>query len=151
VIKLVGVIVGFSVIPAIACGTDAPTGARAPTAVFDPTPAQNAEAAVSTRVPSVSDTPSGSGGAAAGDAGNGETLFNANGCSGCHSTGEAALVGPGLGGISDRVDADYIQESIVDPGAVVVDGFANIMPSGFGDSLYESEITDIVAYLSTLK
>ena len=48
-------------------------------------------------------------------------------------------------------DADYIQESIVDPGAVVVDGFANIMPSGFGDSLYESEITDIVAYLSTLK
>jgi len=33
------------------------------------------------------------------------------------------------------VDADYIHESIVNPGAKVVKGFASIMPGDYGDTL----------------
>ena len=75
-----------------------------------------------------------------------EAVFNAN-CVACHSTGTNKLVGPGLAG---QTDADYIRESIVDPGAVVVEGFTDIMPPDFGTKLSLDDIDDLVAYIGTL-
>jgi len=80
----------------------------------------------------------------------GETIFAEN-CVACHSTGADQIVGPGLAGIADRTASDdYIRESIVDPGAFVVEGFQNIMPSTIGDSLSSGDLDDLVAYLGTL-
>ena len=91
-----------------------------------------------------------------GDAITGEQLFSDNGCTACHSTGEETIIGPGLAGIYVRagertsLDAEaYIEESIREPGAFVVDGFtAGLMPAF--DDLTASEITDMIAYLKTL-
>ena len=74
----------------------------------------------------------------------------------CHSTGEETIIGPGLAGIyvraGERISLDaeaYIEESIREPGAFVVDGFtAGLMPAF--DDLTASEITDMIAYLKTL-
>jgi len=92
----------------------------------------------------------------AGDEIAGEQLFSDNGCTACHSTGEETIIGPGLAGIYVRagertsLDAEaYIEESIREPGAFVVDGFtAGLMPAF--DDLTASEITDMIAYLKTL-
>lgn len=75
-------------------------------------------------------------------------MFTGLGCSGCHKTDSSKLVGPGLAGIGSKGE-DYIRESITDPAAVLVDGFANLMPTSFA-SLKTSDLNDLVAYLQTL-
>jgi len=82
------------------------------------------------------------------DIGNGQSKFKGLGCAGCHNTDSGKLVGPGLAGISAKGD-DYIRESIVDPEAVIVDGYSNLMPKSFA-SLKESDIEDLIGYLNTL-
>jgi len=86
----------------------------------------------------------------------GESLYNSN-CSGCHSAGSDTRVGPGHAGVYQRaagrtgLSADeYLRQSIIDPTAFVVDGFAAVMPSSFGAILSESEIDDLIAYLRSL-
>ncbi len=90
----------------------------------------------------------------------GKALVAQNGCAACHSIDGSKLTGPtwrGLFGskvtLSDgtTVTADdaYLTESIVDPGAKVVQGFqAGIMPKF---SLTDAQVSYIVAYLETLK
>ena len=81
-------------------------------------------------------------------------------CISCHclQTGET-IVGPSLSGMalvaSQRVpgqSADaYLRESIVDPDAHLVEGFAaGLMPSTYGTQLSDEQIADLVAYLMTL-
>lgn len=90
----------------------------------------------------------------AGDPAAGEELFATN-CSACHAEEDGA--GPPLAGIGERaatrVDGmsaeEYLHESIVDPAAYVVEGFAPIMPKDYADKLSEEEITDLIAYLLT--
>ena len=79
----------------------------------------------------------------------GAATFTAN-CAGCHSTGDNRIAGPGLAGISSRGDDDYIRESIVDPTAIVVEGFPPIMPAGFGTTLSVDELEDLIVYLKSL-
>lgn len=87
----------------------------------------------------------------------GESIFAARACSACHSTGDNRVIGPGLAGIGERAATrvsgqtadEYLQESIRDPGAFVVDGFDNLMPSNFAD-LPESDINDLIAFLKSL-
>ena len=75
------------------------------------------------------------------------------GCITCHSLEEGVtIVGPSLAGIGSRADADYIRESILDPNAVLVEGFpANTMPPVWNEELTEEQIEQLVAYLMTLK
>jgi len=90
-----------------------------------------------------------------GDA-DGAELFITN-CSSCHSTDSDTKVGPGLAGVGDRsgsrvgdMSADeYLEQSLRDPGAFIVDGFPAVMPewSGLGDESIDALIT----YLKTLK
>ena len=94
-----------------------------------------------------------SGGATGGTAEErGETVFTgSSGCSGCHSTGSDALVGPGLADLSSRSTDAEIHESITDPGAVVVESFPDsVMPQIFESTLSSDELNDLIAYLKSL-
>ncbi len=75
------------------------------------------------------------------------------GCSTCHSLEPGVtIVGPSLAGIGSRADAAYIRESILNPDAVVVEGFtAGTMPSTWADELTEDQIEQLVAFLLTQK
>ncbi len=91
----------------------------------------------------------------------GKTLLEKFGCLGCHSIDGSVKVGPSFKGLyGSRVpladgrtvtaDEGYFKESIVDPGAGIVKGFPNVMPT-FKGQLSDDDITAIVAYLKTLK
>src|SRR3954468_11175321 len=80
----------------------------------------------------------------------GQQIFTAAGCAGCHTFGPAkatGTIGPSLdqlktqaGNIEPGKSADqYIRESIEDPGAFIVKGFPNAMPS-FKGRLTDAQI-----------
>ena len=85
-----------------------------------------------------------------GDPIKGQALFTSKGCSVCHSTSTNPIVGPGLGGIATRGARAYIEESILQPGAFEVTGFAGVMPT-ISQSVSEDGFNDLVAYLLTLR
>ena len=92
-----------------------------------------------------------------GDPAAGKRLFASEGCSGCHTYGPAgshATIGPDLDKLAqDAKQANrgalpqFVQESIVTPGAYVQPGYQNIMPTTFG-SLPPKQIADLVAFLT---
>ena len=90
---------------------------------------------------------------------NGERIFASMGCNACHS-GTASARGPNLAGVygsklqlSDGnqivVDAAYLRESILNPSAHNVAGFAPIMPTYQGQ-ISEEGLIDLVEYLKAL-
>lgn len=74
-------------------------------------------------------------------------------CLACHMLGdEGAQVGPPLGGVGLRLTADEIRESILDPNAVLADGyeqFGGMMPANFGQRLTAEQLEVIVSYLGS--
>jgi len=59
-----------------------------------------------------------------GDAQNGERIYRAKGCAGCHMIdGEGSGFGPELSEIGSRRSASHLRESLVKPDASVPDGF----------------------------
>lgn len=89
----------------------------------------------------------------------GKRLFSQY-CGACHSiTGTANIVGPAMAGIATRAETrvegmsahDYLVESILDPGAYLVPGFDNLMPSTWGTTLTGEEMDAIIAFMLTLK
>jgi len=83
-----------------------------------------------------------------------ETIIGVQaGCSTCHSLdADTVIVGPSMAGIGSRSDAAAIRESILDPNAVLVDGFpADTMPPVWGDELSDEQVDQLVAYLLSLK
>ena len=91
----------------------------------------------------------------------GASVYTKRGCNACHSVDGSPSLGPtwkGLAGMSRSftdgttatADDDYIKQSILDPTAHVVAGFAPIMPSYKG-ILSDREIEDLTAYIKTLK
>jgi len=144
-----------------ACESD--DGEVVPTPVFEPTAAPSGDAPAAMSVPDVPAevAPVGVPEASAppaGDATNGEALFAAQGCSGCHSTGENSTVGPGLSGVGVRAETrvegqsanDYLTMAIKSPNDFLVPDFPGIMPGNFGSSMSETEISDLVAYLISI-
>jgi mono/diheme cytochrome c family protein len=82
----------------------------------------------------------------------GKTLFTAMGCIGCHIfNGEGGAVGPDLTTVYAQKGEDYIHQSILQPNAVITEGFApNIMPPNFQERLKgPTDLDDLVAYLQT--
>lgn len=96
----------------------------------------------------------------AGDGGeaSGEQVFASAGCGGCHAfapAGSNGAVGPGLDDLAAAAEAagkpvpDFVRESIVDPDAVVAEGFQpGVMPGTYGESLDDAEIDALVGYLT---
>ena len=91
-----------------------------------------------------------------------EQVDATSGCLACHSVDGSIVVGPSWQGIFGKtetledggtavVDADYLRESIVDPAAKIVAGFANSMPTNFGDTLSADDVANIIAYIESLK
>jgi cytochrome c oxidase subunit 2 len=89
----------------------------------------------------------------------GETLFTQMGCVTCHAAG-AESRGPNLHGVYGKevkladgttviANEEYIRESIVNPSAKVVAGFAPVMPS-FKNNLSDEDVLNLVAYIKSL-
>jgi mono/diheme cytochrome c family protein len=80
-------------------------------------------------------------------------LFVAN-CAQCHGAQDSPQ-GPGLATMRDNAAAriesvppdEYIYQSIVDPGAYVVDGYQNPMPTGFGTQFSAQELNSLVKFI----
>ncbi|HUI90228.1 MAG TPA: cytochrome c oxidase subunit II [Anaerolineales bacterium] len=102
--------------------------------------------------------------------GRGQQLVAENGCTSCHSIdGSSTGIAPTWKGLymsqvklsggtnvapGTVVTANeaYLTESIVNPSAKIVDGFQdNVMPKTFGTALTQSQISDIVTYIESLK
>ncbi len=91
----------------------------------------------------------------------GERIVKNAGCLNCHNIEGPVKVGPDWKGVYGRkvlleggktvtADEDYLRESIVDPGAKIVKGFPNVMPT-YKTTLPKDDIDAVVAYLKTLK
>lgn len=93
----------------------------------------------------------------------GTKLFSAKGCVACHSitSDRKNLPGPPLGGAYGRkeqltdgstikVDDNYIRESIMNPNAKVVKGYAPVMPT-FAGQLKAKQVNALIEYIKSLK
>ena len=68
-----------------------------------------------------------------GDAGRGATVYAARGCAGCHMVdGKGSGSGPELTNIGLRRNAAHLRQSIVEPAAVLPDGFLMVYVQGQG-------------------
>ena len=80
-------------------------------------------------------------------------IMRANACLSCHVfAGEGAPMGPDFDGIGGRVDANYLRESILDPGAGAAEGFETflgVMPPIFGNQLNASQLEAVVQFLAS--
>jgi cytochrome c2 len=86
---------------------------------------------------------------------------SAPGCSTCHSLeAGVTLVGPSHAGVATRAEtavpgmsaADYLEQSIREPNAVVVEGFSpGVMYANYDRELSDQDIADLVAFLLTQK
>ncbi|HBA87009.1 MAG TPA: cytochrome c oxidase subunit II [Geobacter sp.] len=93
----------------------------------------------------------------------GRAILEKRGCLGCHSLDGSPKVGPTLKGLFGTqvkvtrggqpavvtVDEAYLKESIVDPGAAIVEGFPPIMPAT--TDMPGAELEAVVEYLEHLK
>jgi cytochrome c oxidase subunit 2 len=100
------------------------------------------------------------GGAFLSPAGKGQQLFTQLGCNTCHRN-DTLRRAPVLEGLYGRpvqlasgqtviADDAYIRESILDPGAQVVNGWQDIMPS-FQGRVSETQLVQLVAYVKSLQ
>jgi mono/diheme cytochrome c family protein len=89
----------------------------------------------------------------------GKRLFSQH-CASCHAIEpEVVIVGPSLFDVSRRaIDRmpeltaqQYVELSILQPDALLVPGFDNLMPSNFGKNLNGQELDAIVAYVLSLQ
>ncbi len=80
----------------------------------------------------------------------GFALLTAQGCVACHDvTADTRLIGPPLTNVRERLSAAEIRQSIVDPNAVVAEGYqAGLMIANFADLLTAEELDQLVGYLS---
>jgi mono/diheme cytochrome c family protein len=87
----------------------------------------------------------------------GTQIFTAAGCAGCHTFGPAkssGTIGPKLDQLKTQAASmekgksadEYIRESIEDPGAFIVKGYPNAMPS-FKGRLTDAQIKALIDFL----
>jgi hypothetical protein len=93
---------------------------------------------------------------------NGERIYKAAGCAGCHTPG---IVAPATTGMYTRIVTErmkdpalakmtveqYLAQSVIQPIAYVVPGFNPIQPPDYGYKLNLDELRNLVAYMMTLK
>ena len=91
----------------------------------------------------------------------GMALAESEGCLQCHTVdgrpgsgptwaSVAGSVRPLTDGDEVRADDTYLFNSIVDPGAQIVEGYDDLMPKFYVDQLSEAQITDLVEYIKSL-
>ncbi|HEY7537849.1 MAG TPA: cytochrome c [Gaiellaceae bacterium] len=103
-------------------------------------------------------TTTGAMGTTEGDVAAGKTVFVSTGCGTCHTlsaAGTSGTIGPNLDDeLVSAADAsgesleDYVRTSIVDPNAVVAEGYQEgVMPGTYSDQLSEQQLDDLVAFI----
>jgi cytochrome c oxidase subunit II len=91
----------------------------------------------------------------------GQLTWDQAGCKSCHSIDGTRGDGPTWKGIwgqvhqfndgtSNKVDENYVRESILNPQAKIVKGFEGVMPT-FQGALRERQILGVIEYMKTLK
>ena len=89
----------------------------------------------------------------------GQQVYVSN-CAGCHALApDTVVIGPSLAGVATRAETRvqdydaraYIETSILNPSAYIVDGFKDVMPRNFGKDLTSDDFNAIVAFLLSLK
>ncbi len=81
----------------------------------------------------------------------GASLASSNGCTACHSTDGIDGAGPTWQGLSASVDADYVRTAILEPNAVIAEGFVEgVMPATYVDTLSSEDVDALVAYILSL-
>ncbi|MFC1936232.1 c-type cytochrome [Chloroflexota bacterium] len=89
----------------------------------------------------------------------GENIFNQS-CASCHvQQGDFDPIGPLLDGIAltakTRINGQdaqsYLRQSILQPSAYLVDGYNDLMPKSFVNSLSEEQLDAVIIYLLTLE
>ncbi len=80
----------------------------------------------------------------------GFAVITAQGCTACHDLkGNNRLIGPPLTHVRERLSAAEIRQSIVNPNAVIAEGFQpDLMLQDFADKLSSEELDQLVSYLS---
>ena len=80
----------------------------------------------------------------------GFALLTVKGCVACHDVLAATRrIGPPLTKVGERLSAAEIRQSIVDPNAVIAEGFQkDLMLANFADTLNAEELDQLVGYLS---
>ncbi len=139
-----------------ATATPTPTEAATPTPTGEASPTPTGEA---TPTPTEAATPTPTAEATPDPIAEGSQLFTAQGCIACHViSGEAGPLGPSMAGLfgseeelatgeTVTVDREYLEESLVDPGAKVVAGYGVLMAPS---SLSQSEIDALIEYIESL-
>lgn len=81
-----------------------------------------------------------------------QAFFNQKGCTACHDIrGESRRIGPPLTTVVQRLSPEEIRRSILDPDAVVAEGFApGLMPKTFAKDLTEEDLETLVGHLVSL-
>jgi mono/diheme cytochrome c family protein len=81
----------------------------------------------------------------------GRRIFVETGCGSCHRLAEAGTngtTGPNLDETLEGRSESFVRASIVDPDAVVAEGFSpDVMPSDYGDRLSNRDLEALVEYL----
>jgi len=73
-------------------------------------------------------------------------------CVACHKVdGFGGILGPNLSDVGAINTREYLLESIVDPGVVLVKGYKDRMPQHFGNYMTDKELDNLVAFLQTLR
>ena len=98
--------------------------------------------------PTFTPIPTGGGGVSGGAG-----LLILNGCGTCHTLASVPAmkqsVGPDLTGVGTK-GADFIRESILNPSAVLTEGYEDgLMPQDFATSISPADLDAIVNYLAT--
>ena len=80
---------------------------------------------------------------------NAEQAITQYGCTACHSLLEIeSPVGPDLRDVGTRLDTEEIRQSILEPNAVIAEGYFPMMPSDFAERMRVKELEMIVQYLA---
>ncbi len=91
----------------------------------------------------------------------GQRVYNARACVSCHSLDGSPKTGPSWKGLFGKtenladgstlvVDENYIRQSILEPNAQIVSGFAGGMPS-YAGQLDDEQITALIEFIKTVK
>jgi mono/diheme cytochrome c family protein len=94
---------------------------------------------------------------AKGDPAAGKKVFEAQGCTGCHTftpAGSNGTIGPDLDKLPQYAkqanrgtEQQFVAESITDPAAYIQSGYQNVMPTTYG-KLPAKQLADLVAFLT---